>query len=198
MFDRESVPAHIGLDISLLDSVEVVTPNLCPQGLDLRSQELVLFHLAFQKLAGQSRFFRNAARRKNVDVAEFILGLTEVLDLNPPLFRQSFDAVIQTANAYAQFFRKLALSEVRIFLQYAHDPKVRVFLYLGLATRHGMDPRLICLISVASKALLRAATNTLAPTGGGGVKVIYRPRLFEVEQFYLDPVTWSTVEQALA
>ncbi len=32
----------------------------------------------------------------------------------------------------------------------------------------------------------------------GGVKVIYRPRLFEVEQFYLDPVTWSTVEQALA
>lgn len=53
------------------------------------------------------------------------------------LIHQCSQAVIQPAETDTYFLSQFALSEVGVFLQDAHDPKMGVFLDLGLTACHG-------------------------------------------------------------
>ena len=107
---------------------------------------LVFAHLAFEEVAGESGFFGHAGGGEDVDVAEFVFRLAEVLHLDPAFVDQGFQAVVQAAHAHAQLLGQLALGQVGVGLQQAHDSKSGVF--LGLGGHGGLLP-VFALLAVA-------------------------------------------------
>ncbi len=79
---------------------------------------------------------------EDVDVAEFVFRLAEVLHLDPAFVDQGFEAVVQAAHAHAQL-----MVQFGVCLQQAHDPKGGVFLGLG---GHGARLRSDALCQLAS------------------------------------------------
>ncbi len=106
--------------------------------LDLLFQRLVFFHLASKEATGQRRLLGNAFGREQVDVLELILAVQKVLHLHKALVDQGVEAVVQATHAHAEVIGQLALGEIGVFLQDAHDPEMGVFLDLGLAAGHGL------------------------------------------------------------
>ncbi len=96
-------------------------------------------HLAMQESASKRRLLHDACWGKQIGITKFVFVVAEVLNFDPAFVDQGFEAVIQTANAYAQFFSQLTLRDVRAFVQDVHHPEVGVFLLVGLATGHGSD-----------------------------------------------------------
>jgi hypothetical protein len=93
--------------------------------LDLYLERLVLFHLAAEESTGQGHFFCNAHGREQIHVLELVLAAGEVLHLHQALVDEGVEAVAQPAHAHAQLLSQLALGQVWVFLQDAHDPKNR-------------------------------------------------------------------------
>ena len=87
---------------------------------------------------GNGSLFCHAGRSEYIDVAKLVLGVGEVFHLHQAFFHERFEAVVQPAHADAQFFSQLALGEVGVVLQQAHDAEVGVFLKFGLAAGHEM------------------------------------------------------------
>ncbi len=110
------------------------------QAVDFGAQGFVFGLFALQKPAGERDFFQNALRGQHVDVAKFVLGMAEVLHLDPAFVDERIEAVIEPAGADAQLLRDFTLRQVRVVLQHAQHPKVGVFLQLraaaGGAVRH--------------------------------------------------------------
>ncbi len=59
------------------------------------------------------------------------------MHLHQALVDEGIQAVVQAAHAQAQLLSQLALGQVGVLLQDAHDPKMGVFLDLGLTACHG-------------------------------------------------------------
>ena len=81
-------------------------------------------------------FFCHTAWCEHIHVAELVFGIGEVLHLHKAFVGEGLEAVIEPAHADAQFLSQLALGEVGVVLQDAHDPEVGVYLQLGLAAGH--------------------------------------------------------------
>jgi len=69
-------------------------------------------------------------------ILELVFAVLKVLHLDPALVHQGFEAVVQTTDTHTQLFSQLALGEVWVLLQNAHDPEIGVFLNLGLSACH--------------------------------------------------------------
>ncbi len=104
--------------------------------LNLHLQRVVLFHLAFQEPAGQCHLFGNTLGREQVDILELVFALLEVAHLHKALVDEGVEAVVQPTHAHAEHLGQLALGQVRVILQDAHDPEMGVFLDLGLSAGH--------------------------------------------------------------
>ena len=105
-----------------------VMAELSLQGVNFVFQRVVLFHLALKEAAGQRHFFGNALGREQVDVLELVLAFLEVRHLDKALVDEGVEAKVQAAHAYAKPACQLALGEVGVVLQEAHDPEVGLFL----------------------------------------------------------------------
>lgn len=92
--------------------------------------------------------FTNARRREQVAIREFVMAANEVLHLHVAFVHQGFEAVVEPPYADAQLLSELALGEVGVGLQQAHDSVCGVFLQLGLATGHEL--RGMCLMQATA------------------------------------------------
>jgi len=109
------------------------------QRLNLHFQRVVLFHLAFEEPAGQRDLFGNALGGEQVNVLELVLAFGKVRHLHKALVDESVEAVVQPPHAHAEHVGQLALGQVGVVLQDAHDPEMGVFLDLGLAVGHSLS-----------------------------------------------------------
>ena len=109
--------------------------------LDFGFERFKFVHFALQKSAREGGFLGDAAGGQDVDVAEFVFRLAEVLHLDPAFVNQRPQAVVQAAGADAQLLGDLALRQVGVVLQHAQHPVVGVFLQLGSAGGHGVRMR---------------------------------------------------------
>ena len=107
--------------------------------LNLELQRLVLTHFALQEPAGKRCLFSDSARSQYIHIAEFVLGIGEVLHLHQALLHQRLQAVVQPPHADTQLLGQFALSQVWVLLQDAHNPEIRVFLQPSLTARHVAD-----------------------------------------------------------
>lgn len=115
--------------------------RLAPHPLNLRFERLVLPHLAAQETGRQIQLLCNTQGREHIDVAKLVLGLAEVLYLDPALTYQCSQAVIHPTGTQPQAIRNFALGEVWVFLQQAQHPEVGVFLELRAARGHEGEGR---------------------------------------------------------
>ena len=113
-----------------------VMAELSLQGVNFVFQRLVLFHFALKEAAGQCHFFGNALGGEEVDALELVLAFLEVRHLDKALVDEGVEAKVQAAHAYAKLAGQLALGEIRVVLQEAHDPEMGLFLDLGWAAGH--------------------------------------------------------------
>ena len=132
------------------------------QGVDLSLERLVLGLLSLNELTGQSDLFRDSLRGQQIDVAELVLRLAKVLHLYQALVDEGVEAVVQPPNAHAELVGQLALGQVRVVLQDAHDPKMGVFLDLGLAACHGGSFRVVLMRRNVLRAGYRSAVSRSA------------------------------------
>ena len=116
-----SPPGHIRLG---RDVGKVFT-----NALDLFAQPLVFRHLALEKPARQARLLRDAPGRQRVGVGELVLGGAEAVHLHEPPLDQGVQAVIDAAEADAEFAGQLPLADVRLRLDEPHDPVAGVVVY---------------------------------------------------------------------
>ena len=91
-------------------------------------QCVVLGHLALQKAAGQCHLFCNALGGEQINVLELVLAFLKIAHLHKALVHEGLEAIVEPANAHAQLVCQLALGQVWIVLQDAHDLEMRVFL----------------------------------------------------------------------
>ena len=100
-------------------------------------QSLILRLFPLEKTYRQPGFFSKPRRGQQVSVAQFVLAVSEVLHLDPALFHQRLEAVVDAAKAYAQFLGQRALAEIRAVVQAAHDLELDVFLEFVASVIHG-------------------------------------------------------------
>lgn len=79
------------------------------QGLNLRPQSIELLHLAKQKTACQAGLFNQAAGGEDVGIAKLAVALTEVMHLDPALFDQRLQTIIQPTQTYSNALREFTL-----------------------------------------------------------------------------------------
>ena len=87
-------------------------------------------------MAGEHDPLGNALGGEQVDVLELVFAFLEVAHLDKTLINQGLEAIVEPADAHPELVGQLALGEVWVVLQDAHDPEMRVFLDLGLAGGH--------------------------------------------------------------
>lgn len=93
--------------------------RLSLQGLDFGLERFKFVHFALQKSARQGCFLGDAAGGQDVDVAEFVFRLAEVLHLDPAFVDDRPQALVQAAGADAQLLGNLSLRQVGFGLQHA-------------------------------------------------------------------------------
>ena len=109
--------------------VSLLTFNLVPRGLfgfqafDLGFQRIIFLHFSMQKTASQACFLMNADRCQNIGVAHLFIGCAEVFDFDRTFFDQCFDAEIYATQTKPKFLCQVALGQVRVLFDCAHDPK---------------------------------------------------------------------------
>ena len=103
---------------------------------DLQLECLVLFHPAAEESRGKCQFFCNPHGREEIHVLKLIFTVLKVLHIHKALVEKGFVAVVQPAQAHAELHSQLAFRQIEVFLQDAHDPKMLVFLDLGLTACH--------------------------------------------------------------
>jgi hypothetical protein len=106
-------------------------PNLCLKPFNLGFQRFIFQHFSAQEKSRQASFCTQSLRSKEISVAKLVLALAEVAHLDPALFNQGLEPLIQPTQAYTHFFSQLALGKVRIISQQTHDTKVSLLLQLG-------------------------------------------------------------------
>ena len=122
--------------------------NFGLKGFDFGFQGRVFFDLALQEALGQGGFFGQACGGEHVDVAEFVFGVGEIFHFHQAFVHQGLEAVVEPPYADAQLLSQLALGEVGVGLQQAHDSVRGVFLQLGLAAGHEL--RRMCLVQATA------------------------------------------------
>ena len=85
-----------------------------------------MFNLGTEESGGQRYFFCNAHGREQIHVLELVLAAREVLHLHKSHVDEVVEAVVQAAHAHAQLLSQLALGQVGVSLQDAHEPKMGV------------------------------------------------------------------------
>lgn len=106
------------------------------QTIDFGFERLVFAHFAFQKSAGERQLLTETLWCQHIDIAKLVLGLAEVVYLDPALVDQGLQTVVETTCAQTQLLSDFTLGHVWVVLQQAQHPKVSVFLELRAATGH--------------------------------------------------------------
>lgn len=75
----------------------------------------VFTHLVLEKAQGHRRFGTEAGRRKLVEVTTFVVAFDKVLGLYQAFIKQSFEAIVEFAQAHFEFGGQAALAAGRAF-----------------------------------------------------------------------------------
>ncbi len=100
--------------------------RLASQPADLLAQRLILGGLALQETHSVSRFLAHSLRRQHVQVRALLLAVAEIVRLYQAAIDQSLQAIVDLADADAEFFGEPSLGNLRVAFQLAQDLKMLV------------------------------------------------------------------------
>src|SRR5699024_1551576 len=109
------IPAATALVLALV--LLPIGLNLLAQLFDFCRQALVFGLFAGQKTLGRSAFGGDAGRGEFVQVSAFVFAVFEVGGLDVAFVQQGFEAVVDLADANAEFLGQLALGHAGVGFQ---------------------------------------------------------------------------------
>ena len=85
--------------------------------IDFFLQHLVLLQLASQVSNRDLRLTLDTFGGEQIDVGRLILAILKVVGFNPAFLDQGFQALVDLAEAYAEFLRQFTLGNLGVFLK---------------------------------------------------------------------------------
>ena len=97
------------------------------QLLDLVFEYFVFGHLALEKLIGDGGFAIDATRSKQISVNQFFAAIVKIAHLHEALVDERLHAVVDLAEAGAQFAREIALAQVGPGFDQSEQSEMTIF-----------------------------------------------------------------------